>query len=262
MDGTAANGIVYLDTLRLGGFEIPDTAIQSAKNIAYRFESEPDLSGIMGLAKTLPSNIKPPTPTVLDKLRPLLEKPIFSVDLRRNATGRFDFGHVDESLALDNITWMKTNDKSPHWDVTFELTAWKGSHRTWWYHKFEATIDTGTSLMFLPSALAGMYWVDVPDMRIDPRLSDAYTFPCDFADNLPDLMFKLPGTEHILTIPGPYLNYGPVEDDPDYCWGGMQNADGLDVTIFGDTMLKALYVSFDLETKRVGFANKKLDDLE
>lgn len=258
-----ANGIVYSDTLRMGSFEIPNMAIQSAREIASRFEREERLSGILGLAKTLPSNIEPSTPTLLDKLRPLLDRPLFSVDLARNATGRFDFGHVDpRGRASGDISWVATNASSPHWDVTFELTAWKGSIRTWWYHSFEATIDTGTTLMFLPPVLAGMYWNDVPDMRIDPRLDNAFTFPCKFANNLPDLMFKLPETNHVLTIPGPYLNYGPVRGDDDgYCWGGMQSSEDLDVTILGDVMLKALYVVFDLETKKVGFANKKLDDV-
>ncbi|KAM0555969.1 hypothetical protein ACHAPJ_005949 [Fusarium lateritium] len=262
VDGTHADGIVYLDTVHLGEFELKNTAIQSAQIIAPRFERETELTGIMGLAKSLPSNINPPTPSLLDKLRPLLEKPVFSVDLRRNATGRFDFGHIDEGRAKDNISWVATREDSPHWDVTFDMTAWTGQRRVWLAHTFEATIDTGTTLLFLPGALAGMYWYEVPDMRIDPRLGDAFTFPCKFANDLPDLMFKVPGTEHVLTIPGPYLSYSPVDDDPEYCWGGMQSAESLGVTIVGDVALKALYVAFDLETNKVGFANKKLDDIE
>lgn len=246
----------------MGGFELDDTAIQSAQIIAPRFETETELSGIIGLAKSLPNNIVPPTESFLDKLRPLLDEPVFSVDLRRNATGSFDFGHVNQSLFEDTMTWLPTNDDSPHWDVTFNLTAWTGPRRVWWAHSFEATIDTGTTLLFMPGDIVSMYWFDVPGMRVDPRLSNAFTFPCSFGDSLPDLLFKLPGTEHILKVPGSYLNYGPVEDDPDYCWGGMQSAEDLGVTIIGDVMLKALYVAFDIEKNMVGFANKKLDDLD
>ncbi|KAI5456415.1 aspartic peptidase domain-containing protein [Mariannaea sp. PMI_226] len=265
VDGTHANGVVYLDTVRLGGFVLHDAPVQSAEIIAPRFERETELSGIMGFAKSLPSNIDPPTPSLLDRLRPLLQNPVFSVDLHRNASGTFDFGHINSSRASENLTWLQTNPDSPHWDVAFNLTAWTGSRRVWWQHKFEATIDTGTTLMFMPADLAKMYWYDVPEMRIDPRLQNAFTFPCDLANSLPDLMFKLAGddgNEHVLTIPGSYLNYGPVEEDPDYCWGGMQSAEDMEVTIFGDMMLKALFVAFDLENHRVGFANKHLDDLE
>jgi hypothetical protein len=79
-------------------------------------------------------------------------------------------------------------------------------------------------------------------------------------DDLPDLRFKLPGTEHVIEIPGRYMNYGPIEDSPGYCWGGMQSDVGLDTSILGDTMLKAVFLAFDLEKGRIGFANKNLDD--
>lgn len=216
----------------------------------------------MGLAKSLPSNIDPPTPSLLDKLRPLLDEPVFTVDLRRNTTGRFDFGQIDETRTKDNISWMATREDSPHWDVTFDMTTWTGQRRVWMAHTFEATVDTGTTLLYLPGELAGMYWYDVPEMKIDPRLGDAFTFPCKFANQLPDLMLKVPGTEHVLKIPGPYLSYSPTDNDPDYCWGGLQSAESLGVTILGDVALKALYVAFDLEKKKVGFANKELDDID
>ncbi|CAH0014582.1 unnamed protein product [Clonostachys rhizophaga] len=256
VDGTAANGIVYLDTVRLGGFEVRNATIQSALTVARRFERETGLSGIMGLAKSLPSSIAPPSKTFLDLLRPQLQTPVFTADLRLNATGRFDFGRLNESITTDNVTWLGTRRDSDHWDVGLNLMSWEGSN--WWLHDFTATVDTGTTLTFLPDVLARMYWSDVPGMRVDPMLSDAFTFPCDGADGLPDLRFKLPGTEHVLNIPGPYLNYGPIAGDDTYCWGGMQSADDLESTIIGGTVLKALFVAFDLETKKVGFANKRL----
>jgi hypothetical protein len=280
VDGTRASGIVYLDTVRLGNLVVPNVSIQSAQHIAPRFERETSLTGIMGLAKKLPSNVIPLAPTFLDIMRPLLDRPVFTADLRRGAPGRFDFGYIDETLFIVDddgeggdeggggsssaeLTWLDSSPDSPHWDVHFDLTAWDaGPNTTWWLHDFAATVDTGTTLMFLPDVLASMYWFAVPGMRVDPRLSNAFTFPCDLAaSGLPDLRLKLPGSEHVLTVPGPYLNYGPVEADPGYCWGGMQSADGLDAVILGDIMLKAVFVAFDLENNKVGFANKPLHDI-
>ena len=261
MDGNAAEGIVYHDTLKLGPFKTPRATIQSAQKVAIRFESEAGLTGMMGLAKSLPSTVDPVQDTFLSQLAPQLGAPIFTVDLRRNATGRFDFGALDETRTRDNVSWMATDAASPHWDVVFDLTSWAGADQTWWHHPFTATIDTGTTLMFLPDVLSSMYWYTIPGMRVDPRLDNAYTFPCDFAKNLPDLRLKIPSTEHVLTIPGRYLNYGPTEADEGYCWGGMQSAGGMNVTILGDVMLKALFVAFDIENERVGFANKNDEDL-
>lgn len=261
VDGTTATGIVYRDTLRLGGFEVKDVAIESAQVMAPRFETEVGVSGIMGLAKQLPNNIKPPTPSFLTLLRSQLKSPVFTVDLRRNASSRFDFGYINKSMAADNITWLDSNPESPHWDIELDLTAWRGKNSAWLYHKFQATVDTGTSLLFLPSPLASRYWAAVPGVTKEGELSGACKFPCAGAQDLPDLLFKLPKTEHVIRIPGPYLNYGPVPEEPTLCWGGMQSSEDMDVTVLGDVMLKAIFVAFDVEKNRIGFANKVLHDV-
>ncbi|OAA46306.1 endothiapepsin-like protein [Metarhizium rileyi] len=261
LDGTTAAGIVYRDTLRLGGLEIKHVAIESAEIMAPRFESETGVSGIMGLAKQLPNNITPPTPSFLSLIRSHLKEPVFTVDLRRNASSRFEFGHINESVPADNITWLESDPNSPHWDIKLDLTAWRGKNPMWMYHEFQATVDTGTSLLFLPEPLVSRYWVDVPGVKKSDLLSGVYEFPCEGAQGLPDLLFKLPKTEHVIRIPGPYLNYGPLNKDPSLCWGGLQSSEGLDATVLGDVMLKAIFVAFDIEKNRVGLANKILYDV-
>ncbi|GAO13289.1 uncharacterized protein UV8b_00749 [Ustilaginoidea virens] len=261
LDGTAATGIVYRDTIRLGGFQLHNATIESAQIMAPRFETEAGISGIMGLAKRLPNNIMPPSPSFLSILWPRLKKPVFTVDLRRNASSRFTFGYINDSVASGEMTWLASSPDSPHWDIQLELTAWRGAHPTWMYHRFQATVDTGTSLLFLPDALASRYWMSVPGARTAPfMLSGTYMFPCQGAPALPDLLFKLPRTEHVIRIPGPYLNYGPVEGDSSFCWGGMQSAVDMNVTVLGDVMLKAVFVAFDVEGNRIGLANKLLHD--
>lgn len=262
VDGSTATGIVYRDTLQLGGFKVHNATIESAQIVAPRFETEPGVSGIMGLAKQLPNNIMPPTPSFLSTLRPQLKSPVFSVDLRRNASSRFDFGYINDTLNSDNITWLDSSPNSPHWDIELDLTAWRDDHPVWMYHKFQATLDTGTSLMFLPDPLTSRYWLGVPGVRMAPQMPGAYMFPCDFTNDLPDVLFKLPGSDHVIRIPGRYLNYGPLERDPTLCWGGLQSARGMDVTVLGDVFLKAVFVAFDVEQNRIGLANKMLHDLD
>lgn len=229
--------------------------------ISDAFEMETGFAGIMGLAKQLNNSILPPEPTFLSLLKRQLKSPVFTVDLHANASSRFDFGHVDKSLASDNITWLQSDPANPHWTVDLELTSWTGNESVWLYHKFEAVVDTGTSLMFLPEMLVSRYWSEVPGVQTAPLAHASYRFPCAVGDKLPDMLFKLPGTEHVLTVPGRYLNYGPTVQDPSMCWGGMQSSGQLgNVTILGDSMLKALFVAFDMEKGRVGFANKKLHD--
>ncbi|KOS22250.1 Podosporapepsin [Escovopsis weberi] len=257
LDGTTAKGIVYRDTVVLGGLKVEKAVVESALTVAPRFEEEVALSGLVGLAKTLGSNIEPEQPSFLSMLKKRLERPVFTVDYRKNATGRFDFGYINESLATEGLVWLDSDPKSPHWDVEISLTSWDGRNASWFYQPFMATIDTGTTLMFIPDDLASRYWEAIPGMK-QRRYDGRYLFPCEGGDALPDFWFKLPKSDRVLHIPGPYLNYGESEDEPGFCWGGMQSAQDLDVTVLGDVMLKALFVAFDLEKNRIGFANKHL----
>ncbi|KAL6885106.1 aspartic peptidase domain-containing protein [Trichoderma longibrachiatum] len=261
MDGTHAGGIVYHDTVQLGSFKVENATVQSATAVTSRFEEEIELSGILGLAKRLPNTVEPPQPSFLSLLRQQLKHQVIGVDVNRNASGVFTFGYLDEGRAAEDIAWVDTDPDSPHWDVAFNLTTWGAQTTPWYSQPFVATIDTGTTLMFLPDNLASGYWLGVPGAKVDRQLSGAYSFPCELAGELPDLMLKIPGADRILTVPGSYLNYGPSELDPSACWGGMQSADGLKVTVLGDIMLKALYVAFDLDKGRVGFAKKDLHDV-
>lgn len=261
VDGTHAGGIVYHDTVQLGSFKVENATVQSATAVTSRFEEEIELSGILGLAKRLPNTVEPPQPSFLSLLRQQLKHQVIGVDVNRNASGVFTFGYLDEGRAAEDIAWVDTDPDSPHWDVAFNLTTWGAQTTPWYSQPFVATIDTGTTLMFLPDNLASGYWLGVPGAKVDRQLSGAYSFPCELAGELPDLMLKIPGADRILTVPGSYLNYGPSELDPSACWGGMQSADGLKVTVLGDIMLKALYVAFDLDKGRVGFAKKDLHDV-
>ncbi|PHH70495.1 hypothetical protein CDD80_5960 [Ophiocordyceps camponoti-rufipedis] len=261
-DDSNAIGIVYRDTLRLGSLSIPNATIQSASTMSSTFERETGFSGIMGLAKRLHNNIDPPEPSFLSILQRQLHKPVFTVDLRHNASSRFDFGRLDPALASDEITWLPTNASNPHWAIQLDLLAWRTPKSVWIKHRFEAIIDTGTSLMFLPDKLAARYWASVPGVDSTSAPEGAYRFPCAGEATLPDLLVKLPGTEHVVSVPGRYLNYGPTPLDPALCWGGMQSAEQLGGgAILGDVFLKAVFVAFDIDAGRVGFANKALHDV-
>ncbi|KAK3953394.1 aspartic peptidase domain-containing protein [Pseudoneurospora amorphoporcata] len=60
------------------------------------------------------------------------------------------------------------------------------------------------------------------------------------------------------TVPGRYMNYGEV--NATWCYGGMQSSEDIGFSIFGDVVLKAQFVVFDLGGMRVGFAGKELEE--
>ncbi|PHH72344.1 hypothetical protein CDD82_6029 [Ophiocordyceps australis] len=258
IDKSKAGGFVYRDSLQLGGEHVDKALIEAAQMVSGQFESETRYSGVMGLAKKVPNGIQPRQPSFLDTLTQQLDQPVFSADLRADAPSRFDFGFMDESRASGPLTWLHGDASQPHWSVHLGLTSWSTRDDDDWIRtEFDAVVDTGTSLLFLPDSLAAEYWGQIPGVVTSAQAHGSYQFPC--ALDLPDVMFKLLESHHVVSIPGAYLNYGPVASHGSLCWGGMQSSRQLHhQNLLGDVMLKAVIVGFDLAQGRVGLANKRL----
>jgi aspergillopepsin I len=82
-----------------------------------------------------------------------------------------------------------------------------------------------------------------------------YVYPC--STTLPSFTFGV-GSARI-TIPGNYMNYGPVVDGSSTCFGGLQSSSGIGINIFGDVALKAAFVVFNGgSSPTLGWAAKSL----
>ena len=114
-----------------------------------------------------------------------------------------------------------------------------------------AIVDTGTTLLLVPDAMVNAYYALVPGARFDPSWG-AILYPC--TQTLPTFIFGIGSYRG--TVPGHYVNYGNVNFT--HCYGGIQSSEGIGISIIGDILIKAQFVVFDLGSRRVGFANKKL----
>ena len=82
-----------------------------------------------------------------------------------------------------------------------------------------------------------------------------YIFKC--STTLPSFTFGV-GSARI-TIPGTYMNYGPVATGSTNCFGGLQSSSGIGINIFGDVALKAAFVVFNgASSPTIGWASKTL----
>ena len=115
-----------------------------------------------------------------------------------------------------------------------------------------AIADTGTSLLLVPRGVVGEYYGRVRGSGYDVDWA-GWVFPCETA--LPDWSFRL-ADGYKGTVPGRYMVYSRVNGT--HCFGGMQSSEGIPFAIFGDVLLKAQFVVFDVGEKRVGFASKVL----
>lgn len=237
--------------LNMSSFSL-QASIQVAENATDDLRLDADISGIMGLSRSLRTNIVPPTKTFLSELWKQLDRPVMGVDLRRNASSTFTFGHYTAPDDKD-FTWLDADPKSLWWDISLNRTFMQGS---WFEAPFKATLDTGTSLMFLPNSHVLRYWASVPGSRMGTweREEKAYMFPCNLT-SLPELAFDL-GGGHEIHVPGKMMNF-TADEDSGFCWGGLQSESSFPMDgLLGDVFLHAVHAAFDFGAGRVGLASK------
>ncbi|TDZ32822.1 Penicillopepsin-1 [Colletotrichum spinosum] len=249
-DGSTASGKVYTDDLRLGNpstttfsLSLSDTIIQSATSVSRRLAIDPNLSGVLGLAKFQPSSVQPSTPTTVEHLMTSLKHAYIAVDLRHNSSSGFwDFGTGNGPLALSHEPPVPD---SAHWDFLISRFRMNSMPPDVWWNQpapFIATADTGTSLLLLPGNFTAAYYAEIPGSVFDPML-EAYLFPCDLASGIPDWSFAT-SSGYEATVPKEYLNFGPIPGDDGKCFGAIQSSRTAQA-VFGGTVLKTLYVQFN-----------------
>lgn len=129
-------------------------------------------------------------------------------------------------------------------DANFTTTSIKG------------IADTGTTLIYLPSAIVSAYYRQVPGAGTSRSAGGGYAFPCNA--NLPVFTFGVGSSK--VTIPGRYMNYGPITPGSANCYGGLQSSSGVGINIWGGVALKAAFVVFDASEKpQLGWAPKVLN---
>lgn len=185
--------------------------------------------------------------TVLDALLPSVSLPLFTADLRAQSPGTFTFGHIPRSSYLGSLSYTKlTPPRSSYWQFT--VAGWSvGSGRSASSgsgtprRAFTAIADTGTSLALLPRKVVDDYYSCVPGAGYDARWAGV-VFPCGV--ELPDWSFLLAEDGYKGVVPGRYMRY--VKVNGTFCFGGMQSSEGIGFGIFGDVVLKAQFVVFDV----------------
>lgn len=182
---------------------------------------------------------------------PSLASPLFTVNLKKDSIGNYNFGSIDSSEYIGNITYTPVITQQGFWQ--FKTSGYAiGSTGKFVNRSINAIADTGTTLLLLPEPITLAYWSTVVG-AIYNQTQGGYVFPCNAA--LPDFIFGI-GTYHGM-IPGQYFNFSPVNET--ICFGGIQPSGQVGVAIFGDIALKSQFVVFDVGNTRLGWAAKELD---
>ncbi|CAG8452823.1 853_t:CDS:2 [Acaulospora morrowiae] len=211
------------------------------------------IDGIMGLGyDSLAAAAGTSTPLSNMLNQGLIPRAVFSVQLRpariqSSYGGEFTFGGVDTSLFTGPITYTSVTQQL-YWQISIDGVEMNeqvisGSQ--------QVIVDTGTSLMVLGTDVVNNIIRKVKG-RYDSS-TGTWQVPCNIASgsNAVKIAIRINGVAW--TINPLDLVREQVSRSNKFCYSGIVSTDE-NVWILGGVFLKNVYVVFDRENNRVGFA--------
>lgn len=168
------------------------------------------------------------------------------------AAGTYDFGYIDKAKYTGNITYVPINSDPGYW--TFTSSGYAVGSGNFSSSPIEGIADTGTSLIYLPTAIVTAYYRQVQGAT-NSRNYGGYVYPC--SSKLPTFTFGV--GEARFTVPAAHMNYAPVTPGSSTCFGGLQSSSGVGINIWGDVAFKVAFVVFNGgNPPSIGWAAKPL----
>ncbi|KAK0611529.1 vacuolar protease A precursor [Immersiella caudata] len=246
----ALSGFVSQDTVTIGDITIKGQDFAEATSepgLAFAFGR---FDGIMGLGyDTISVNrIVPPFYKMIEQK--LIDEPVFAFYLAdQEGQSEVVFGGVDSSHYKGKLTTIPLRRKA-YWEVDFDAIAY-GEDKA----ELENTgiiLDTGTSLIALPSQLAEMLNAQIGAKK---GYNGQYSVDCSKRDSLKDVTFTLAGHEFALS---PYDYILELSGSCISTFMGMDfpSPPG-PIAILGDAFLRRYYSVYDLGANTVAIAEAK-----
>ncbi|KAK4032754.1 vacuolar protease [Parachaetomium inaequale] len=244
------SGFVSQDTMTIGDITIKGQDFAEATSepgLAFAFGR---FDGILGLGyDTISVNgIVPPFYKMLEQK--LIDEPVFAFYLAdSDGESEVVFGGVDKDKYKGKITTIPLRRKA-YWEVDFDAIAYGDD--TAELENTGVILDTGTSLIALPSQLAEMLNAQIGAKK---NYAGQYAIDCAKRDSLKDVTFNLAGQNFTL---GPYDYVLEVSGSCISTFMGMDfPAPTGPLAILGDAFLRRYYSIYDLGANTVGLAEAK-----
>lgn len=243
-------GALVRDTFALGDLNVANFTIGAARKLSKDFKTD-QADGILGLGfRGLASaHQKPFVDRVTEGNN--LPQPVMSFAFGRHLSGtdaksEMLVGDVNKALFKGDLAYYDVQ-QSGYWEFKFDSFA-SGTKKG--VQKASGIVDTGTSLIAMPSQAASAFWKGVQGSKFDSS-SGTYTFPCDAKV---DATLSLPDGKK-LVLNEQDLNIGTDGPGSKRCVGAVLASSTPGQTIFGLAALKSLYTVLDFSEKpRIGFA--------
>ncbi|KAL2023692.1 hypothetical protein VTK56DRAFT_1406 [Thermocarpiscus australiensis] len=244
------SGFVSQDTLTIGDITIKGQDFAEATKepgLTFAFGR---FDGILGLGyDTISVNgIVPPFYKMIEQK--LIDEPVFAFYLTdTEGESEVVFGGVDKDRYKGKITTIPLRRKA-YWEVDFDAISYGDD--TAELENTGVILDTGTSLIALPSQLAEMLNAQIGAKK---NYAGQYQIDCSKRDSLKDVTFNLSGYNFTL---GPYDYVLEVSGSCISTFMGMDfPAPTGPLAILGDAFLRRYYSIYDLGANTVGLAEAK-----
>ncbi|KAL8721344.1 MAG: hypothetical protein Q9225_001956 [Loekoesia sp. 1 TL-2023] len=247
------SGFVSRDTVRIGDLTIKNQDFAEATSepgLAFAFGR---FDGIFGLGyDTISVNkMVPPFYNMIDQ--GLLDEPVFAFylgDTNENGDeSEATFGGLDNDHFTGKLTKIPVRRKA-YWEVDLDSISYGDA--TAELDDTGVILDTGTSLIALPSTLAELLNKEIGAKK---SFSGQYSIDCSKRDDLKDITFTLTGHNFTIT---PYDYILEVQGSCISSFFGMDiPAPAGPLAILGDAFLRKWYSVYDLGTNSVGLAPSK-----
>jgi saccharopepsin len=190
------SGFISRDTMQIGDLKVKDQLFGEVTNepgLAFAFGR---FDGILGLGYDTIAVNKVPPPFYEMVNQKLLDEPVFAFYLGDTNSGEesaVTFGGVDKSHYTGKLTKIPLRRKA-YWEVNLDAITFGEDSAD--LENTGAILDTGTSLIALPSTLA-----DLLNAKIGAKkgFNGQYTVDCSKRDSAPDMTFTLSGYNFSIT---------------------------------------------------------------
>ncbi|KAF9576393.1 hypothetical protein EC968_008688 [Mortierella alpina] len=249
-DGSRVEGILGQDRVNIAGLVIENQTFGLALRQSTSFSNDV-VDGILGLAYNTISCV-PGTLTPMDNLvkQNLIQSPVFSVWLGRSTEGgggEYRFGGYDPNRFEGELTWVPVTKKR-YWQIKCEGLFFGDVDLNL---KGEAIIDTGTTLVIVPTKVAKAIHAHIPGSSYDRNNGWIVPDTPEVAALSP-ILLVLGGVKFEIVMKD--MMREPVVGKPGYVYSGIASTDYVRLWILGDVFIKQNYCVFDVGQDRIGMA--------
>ncbi|ORY31594.1 aspartic peptidase domain-containing protein [Naematelia encephala] len=251
----SVSGILAQESVQVANTAVVGQYFGAVNSESDDFASNPN-SGVIGMGfSSISSSGKP---TYFENLiaNKAVSNSYFGFHLaRRQAQGSaVCIGCYDSSKFTSSISWLPVVSQS-YWCVSMTGFSANGNQRNALNSSLVGAIDTGTTLIYVPTAVADSFYSQIPGAgRADSIGAGFYQFPCK-ASYSASLSFA--GKAFSLATAD--FNLGKTSSQSSMCVGGvLAMGDGFpdNLAIVGDEFLKSWYSIYDYSgNSRVGLAS-------